>query len=150
MVAFGMVIKITVVQKEKRDTLFSSFHKRLLLTVAVLMAIKMLLQLLTAFPYFADLAATILDFTIGYLHWTFLGVVTLSLFLFLDYFELLKIPMKAYIPYLMGFVSTETLIFYKGIIVWYGLPIFEGYYVVLAVASLLIPLSLILMVFLKK
>jgi len=55
----------------------------------------MLLQLLTAFPYFANLAATFLDFTVGYLHWTFLGVVTIALFFLLDYFKLMRISCKA-------------------------------------------------------
>ncbi|WP_425235714.1 hypothetical protein [Ulvibacterium sp.] len=99
----------------------------------------MLLQLLTAFPYFA---ATILDFTIGYLHWTFLGVVTLSLFLFLDYLKLLQIYLKTHFLYLFGFFLTEILIFYKGIAAWQSFAVFENYYEILWAGSLLIPLSL--------
>lgn len=144
LVALGMLTKIYTVQKEKIDALFSSFQKGFLKTVAVLILVKMILQLLTAFPYFANLAVTLLDFTIGYLHWTFLGVVTLGLFLFLDYFRLLRVSKKAYLIYLIGFFLTEALIFYKGIAAWQGLLLFTGYFEALATVSFLIPLSLIL------
>jgi hypothetical protein len=103
------------------------------------------LQLLTSIPYFAHLASTYLDLTIGYLHWTFLGVVTIGLFLFLDYFKIMEISRNAYSIYLIGFLLTEALIFYKGISAWHNFVIFKGYFEVLAIASLLIPFSLIAM-----
>jgi len=142
--ALGMLIKIYAAQKEKFDTFFSSFQKGIFKTLAVLLVVKMLLQLLTAVPYFANLASTILDFTIGYMHWTFLGVVTLGLFLFLDYFKLIRIFRKAYLLYLTGFFLTEALIFYKGVVAWQGLSLFAGYFEVLTGGSFMIPLSLVL------
>lgn len=141
--AFGILSKVIFGLKGKLDALFSSFQKELLITAIILMVIKMLLQLLMAIPYFANLAATYLDFTIGYLHWTFLGVVTIGIFFFLDYFKMLKIAKKAYLIYLLGFVITEALIFYKGIAAWLNFSIFENYFEVLAIGSFLIPLSLI-------
>lgn len=144
--AFGILLNECTKKKEKMNSVFSPFQNRILMTVAVLLIVKMLLQLLTAFPYFANLAATYLDFTIGYLHWTFLGVVTLGLFLFLDYFELIKISRKTSLLYFIGFLLTEILIFYKGIAAWQGLSIFDGYSSVLAAASFLIPLALLLLV----
>jgi len=142
--ALGILIKIYVAQKDKIDNLFSAFQKGILKIIAFLVLVKMILQLLAAFPYFANLAATLLDFTIGYLHWTFLGVVTLALFLFLDYFRLLRISRKAYLMYLIGFFLTEVLIFYKGVAAWQGLLLFSGYFEVLTAVSFLIPLSLII------
>ncbi len=126
-------------------TILSKWQWNLLQTVAVLLFVKMVLQLLTALPYFANLAATFLDFTIGYLHWTFLGVVTIALFFFLDYFKLMRISGKAYVFYFTGFVITELLIFYKGLAAWQSFPIFQGYFEALAIGSSLIPLSLLLM-----
>lgn len=145
LVALGILLKIHAVQKEKMDVFFPSFLKGIFKTLAVLILVKMILQLLTAFPYFADLAASTLDFTIGYLHWTFLGVVTLGLFLFLDYFKLLRISRKAYFLYLTGFFITEALLFYKGISAWQNFLIFEGYFEVLALGSITIAVSLVLM-----
>lgn len=142
LIAFVILWKAFTADKEKSKALFSPLQKGLLKTVAVLLAVKMLLQLITAFPYFANLAATHLNFTIGYLHWTFLGVVSIGLFLFLDYFGLLRISKNGYFMYLTGFVVTEALIFYKGISGWQGLAVFESYSEVLAVGSALIPLAL--------
>lgn len=144
LVALGMLMKIYAAQREKISSFFSSIQKELFQIVAVILLIKMILQLLTAFPYFANLAATILDFTIGYLHLTFLGVVTLGLFLFLNYFKLIRISRKGYFLYLIGFALTEVLIFYKGITAWQGHFLFMSYYEVLATTSVVVPLSLLL------
>jgi len=143
LIAFGIFIGLYIDLKTKILHIFSPFQRGLIKMVAVLLLIKMLLQILTSLPYFAHLAATILDFTIGYLHWTFLGVITLWLFLFLDYFGLIRIPKTAYSLYLLGFFTTEVLIFYKGMVQWLGFSLFNSYLEVLAVASVLIPISLI-------
>jgi len=143
LVAFGVLLKIFVELNKKPSIGFSSFQRGLLKILALFIIIKMLLQLVTAIPYFANLAATLLDFTIGYLHWTFLGVVTVGLFLFLDYFKLMHIPKKAYAVYLIGFFVTETLIFYKGIAAWQSSSPFKDYFEVLAIGSFLILLGLI-------
>ncbi|MGB5553220.1 MAG: hypothetical protein WBM83_01085 [Flavobacteriaceae bacterium] len=145
LIAFAILWKAFTVQKEKSSSLFSPFQDGLLKTVAVLLLVKMVLQVVTAFPYFANLASTHLDFTIGYLHWTFLGVVSIGLFLFLDFFGLLRIPKIVYYLYLIGFVITETLIFYKGIATWQNFKLFDGYFEMLAGGSFLIPIALILL-----
>jgi len=63
--------------------------------------------------------------------------------LFVDYFKMLKIQKKDYSIYLIGFIVTEALIFYKGLAAWQGFNLFNGYFDVLAIGSFLIPLSLI-------
>lgn len=138
-----LIINYLKQNSEKISALVSSFQLSLLKTVGFFLLLKMILQLLTALPYFANLAVTILDFTIGYLHWTFLGVVTICLFLFLDYFRMIKIPKKAYYIYLSGFLLTEALIFYKGFIIWQSLPLLHTYFKLLALASLLIVIAIL-------
>ncbi|WP_086477574.1 hypothetical protein [Arenibacter amylolyticus] len=131
-----------------RSTLYSIFTKsqfRVLLVITLLLGVKMILQLLSTLPYFANLAATILDFTIGYLHWTFLGVISMGLFFVLEYFRLIKLTKLSFAIYLMGFVFTETLIFYKGVVAWMRWPLWDGYLTYLAVGSGLIPLAILLM-----
>lgn len=123
--------------------IFNPLQNKVLITIGVLLALKMFLQWVSAFPYFARLAASITDFTIGYLHLTFLGVVSMGLFLFLDYFGLLKLSVGAFVLFFIGFVLTEGLIFYKGIASWLGFGIFKGYYGSLALASLLVFVSLV-------
>ncbi len=129
--------------KSKLNSLFSTFHQNILKVIGLLWGSKMILQTLSAIPYFADLAVTYLDFTIGYLHWTFLGVVTISLFLFLDHFKLLRLGKKNFLLYILGFVLTEALIFYKAIVAWQSATLFSGYYLILAVASLVLLLALL-------
>ena len=141
--AFVLLVKIFLGFKQLRNTLFTSLQGRMLKMVAWLYAVKILLQLFSAFPYFSNLAATVVDFTIGYLHWTFLGVVTLGLFFLLDFFKLLQLDRRGYYIYLIGFFGTEILIFHKGIMAWQGWPIFDAYFEVLTAVSLLLPMALI-------
>lgn len=132
--------------RKNLSSLFTTFQFGVLKTIVVLWGFKMLLQLLTALPYFANLSTKILDFTIGYLHWTFLGVVTIALFLFLDYFKLLHFTKKGYKIYLLGFALTEILIFYRGMVAWLEFPYFQGYTKTLAIVSCIIPVSLLFIV----
>lgn len=127
----------------------SDLQLNLLWIVGFLLWVKLLLQLITAFPYFADLAASFTDFTIGYLHWTFLGVVSIGLFFFLDVGKWIQLSKGNFMVYLMGFILTESLIFYKGVAAWRGFVLNEGYYLLLVLASLLIVAGLIL-IFLKS
>ncbi|MEA1784780.1 hypothetical protein U1E44_01635 [Arenibacter sp. GZD96] len=126
-------------------TFLTQFQHTLGYIFAVLLTVKISLQLLTAFPYFADLAATYTDFTIGYLHWTFLGVVSIGLFLLLDYGKWIHISKNIFRLYFIGFVGTEGLIMYKGLAAWLGFGLPKGYFNMLVVGSALIVLSLVLL-----
>lgn len=136
--ALGLLVRILINSGSSLENVFSPFQKKLLKTVGILITIKFLLQFLSSFPYFANLAATVLDFTIGYLHWTFLGVVSIGLFLFFGYFKLIRIPKKGYYIYLSGFVLTEGLIFYKAMVIWLGFTFFDEYFIMLAIASVVV------------
>jgi len=128
---------------KKVEIRFSPLQMGMLKTIGVLAALKMILQLLSALPYFAQLAVNYLDFTIGYLHLTFLGVVTIGLFLFLDYFRMLKIPGRSYYLYFCGFIISELLIFYRAIAGWLDLKLINHHTELLAAASSVILFSLI-------
>lgn len=130
--------------------IFTDFQKMILKTVFGLFVLKMLLQLITALPYFAMLAVNYLDFTIGYLHLTFLGIISLSIFFFLDYFQILKVTKGPYLLYITSFAITELLIFYKGFASWQKISIIENYYSALAFFSALILISIVLILVLRK
>ncbi|WP_108867543.1 hypothetical protein [Aquimarina aquimarini] len=136
--AFILFIKIMLDSGLIANKILSKLQLQIIQTVVVLMTVKIVLQLLSSIPYFANLATTILDFTIGYLHWTFLGVISVGLFFFLEYFSLIKIPKKGYYIYMLGFVLTELFIFYKGMIVWLDLSFFLEYFLLLSIASVII------------
>ncbi len=127
--------------------LISPFLNFLFQLAGVFLAVKVLLQLMTAIPYFADLSALYTDFVIGYLHWTFLGVISISLFAFFQYFGFLKIRKSIFGIYLAGFILSEILIFYKGTSVWLGLPFFTEYFPILVAVSALIPVAVGIMLF---
>ncbi len=143
LVALVILVKFILAGYFDLKNVLSGFQIKALSIVLVLLFIKMGMQLVTSLPYFSKLASIILDFTIGYLHLTFLGVITIALFTFFDHFKLLEIGNKAFTAFVMGFFLSEGLIFYKGIAAWLGFGIFDGYFEFLALASLLIFVSLV-------
>ena len=120
---------------------FSSFLKLLLSIAGIVLIFKLLLQLLSAIPWFANLAFSFPDFVIGYLHWVFLGVVTITLLAFLSHTRLLQLPKWIFWLYFAAFLMTEALIFYKGTVTWLELPLFGDYFRLLAYSSIFLPLT---------
>lgn len=134
-IAFGkFYLLLKPLWKEERLP-FSPFQQLLLKIVAVLLSGKILLQLLSGIPFFAKLAFTFPDLVIGYLHWTFLGVVSISLFVFLEASGLYRISLPVFWVYFGAFCVTEALIFFKGTAIWLELPLFADYFKLLAAAS---------------
>ncbi len=132
------------------NTIKSDLHKslsrisiQLLRFIYVLFIFKIVSQTLTSFPYFAELVSQLKDFVIGYLHLTFLGIVSLSLFVFLKEFGLIKLSKFWVQIYLSGFILSETLIFYKGFCNWQQLSIINNYYEILVIASAFIPIGIL-------
>ncbi|TQO35676.1 hypothetical protein GQ41_0225 [Arenibacter algicola] len=144
LIGFGILINICLGNRMALKSALPRLQFNILKSVVFLLMVKMILQWLTAWPYFANLAASVLDFTIGYLHWTFLGVISIGLFFFLEFFRLIKLSKMAITVYLGGFLLTEGLIFYRGMSAWLGWPLFEDYSKFLAVGSFLIPVAVML------
>ncbi len=139
--AFGKLFLILKDNREKLKTTISQFSRFLLKLAGMFLLIKIFLQLLTAIPFFADLSFNYIDFVVGYLHWVFLGVVSVALFAFLKYFGLLEISRSAFYIYITGFLLSEVLIFYKGLAIWLALPFFSDYFIMLMIISGLIPIA---------
>ena len=119
----------------------------LLKLTATLFILKLIMQLFSALPYFAELAYRFQDFVIGYLHLVFLGIVSTALCAFLEYFKLIRFP-KFFLPlYLFAFIFSELLIFYKGTSMWLGLPFSSEYFTVLTGVSLFFPITVGLLFF---
>ncbi|KGL63540.1 hypothetical protein [Polaribacter sp. Hel1_85] len=121
----------------------SFFFYKLLNLVFILFSIKIAMQSITTIPYFATLSFQIKDFVIGYLHLVFLGIISLTLLYFLHQNKLISIPKKWLIMYLIGFILSEILIFYKGFSNWQQLSIIENYYILLIIVSALMPIGII-------
>ncbi len=121
---------------------FSAYTGKLLKLAGILLIGKITMQLLTALPFFADLAYTYSYLVIGYLHWTFLGVISISLLSYLNYFKLLRFPAFFFPIYFLTFVLSEFLIFYKGASLWLHLPFIDHYFIILAVVSCGFPIAI--------
>lgn len=154
--AIGAVLQVIAFYKffrflnpvwKKNALPFSHFQQVLLKIAAVLLIIKILMQLVSAAPYFANLAFNNIDYVIGYLHLTFLGVVSISLFAFLSASRLLALKKWIFWLYFTGFILSEVVIFYKGTAMWLRLPLFADYFKILVIVSSLIPVAVALLLF---
>ncbi len=150
LVAFGVLGKMAFQNSNLLKSNLSKFEEYLLKTVGVLFIAKLLFQLLGAFPSIAEIISINIDFVIGYLHWIFLGVVSISLFMFLKHFKLMKLSKMSFSSYLIAFFLTEGLLFYKGIIVWKGFYLADNYYLLLFLASTVFLAAIIGMLFFQK
>lgn len=131
-----------ILARSWKDLKIDPFTSRLLELSGVFLIVKILMQLLSALPYFADLAYTNVDFVIGYLHWTFLGVVSLAIFAFLEHFKLWKVNRAGFLLFLAAFFITEWLIFYRGTALWQRWPLPQDYFVYLFIGSCLFPIGI--------
>lgn len=115
---------------------------RLLKISGLLLIVKLISQLIGAFPKAAEIISSNIDFIISYIHWTFLGVVSLALFAFLYFFKCINLSKGTYMLYIGGFLLTEALIFYKGMIVWLGGSLINSYHQLLVISSIILVASI--------
>ncbi len=145
--AFFKLFIIIQDQRKKLNKIINPLTLQLLKLTGIFLAIKIILQSLTAIPYFAELSYNIIDFVVGYLHWIFLGVVSIALFAYLHYFRLLQLSKASIYLYLSGFLISEGFIFYKGLAIWLALPFPQNYFLLLVIISSLIPVAVLFMLF---
>jgi len=146
-IAFVQLFQMLKNSWKKIQESLQSFAAFLLKLSGICLAVKVLLQLITALPFFTELSFLYTDFVIGYLHWTFLGVVSLALFAFLYHFDLLRFSRTAFWIYFSGFILSEILIFYKGTSLWLRLGLPGNYFIWLVLVSTLIPISVGMVLF---
>ena len=118
---------------------------RLFYLSAVCLMAKILLQLFTAFPYFAQLAAQQRPLVIFYLHLVLLGGISGFLIAYLKQYCFPRISSSwlslGFWLYLLGFLSSEGLLLYQGLCQGLNQPVFAAFYVSLFGCSLIIPIG---------
>lgn len=129
--------------KSTIKTVLSPNLYKLLVVAFGLFLMKIILQMLTGIPYFSKLATNILDFVIGYLHLIFLGIVTITTLVFLTYFKLITLPKNWTQVYILGFILSEILIFYKGFSMWQQTYLIDNYFTILVLCSALMPIGIL-------
>ena len=142
-IAFVYFRKLMIAFTEKMKEVFGLFNYRILQFVVTLFFIKIVLQLLSATPYFSEITYKFIDFVIGYLHLVFLGIITLMTLILLNFLQLIIVPKTWIKIYLIGFILSEILIFYKGIAIWLQVNYIEDYFVYLVIISSLLPISIL-------
>jgi len=135
LIAFGLLLKLIKANKYKLESIFSSFLGKILVLSGMILLVKLVLQLTVCIPFIADIVCYNVDFVIGYIHWVFLGVISIPILIFLFDYQLATKSKALLLIYISGFILTEILIFYKGIINWLQLNIINNYYLYLATSS---------------
>ena len=101
--------------------------KSFLATVFISFFIAKVVMMFTgAFPVLTPYLFKNIDLLISYLHFNFLGIVTIGLLLFLE--EVYKANRWLVYLFLFAFITTEVLITYKGFSVIVNYPIFSNFY----------------------
>lgn len=108
----------------------------------LLLLVKMLMQLVGSFQYTADLITNNTYLTIGFLHWVFLGVVSMGLLALLQKAKLIRLNSLSIRLYVLGFTLTEMVIFYKPAERILGFPYLPQYDWLLFLASILMVLGI--------
>ncbi len=123
---------------------------QLLLKIAgALLATKLLFQFSGSLPHYAYQISQNIDLIVAFLHWIFLGVVSICIFAFLGHFKLLAYSGKALLLYIAGFALTEILLFYKGAVAWLGTVSIDNLPMLITISSGVLLLA-IGMLFLKQ
>ncbi|HZH86177.1 MAG TPA: hypothetical protein VFD77_02595 [Brumimicrobium sp.] len=140
--AFLFLYKFIRINYMNIGLIFGKIGWQLIRWTFLLLLIKMLMQLLGSFQYTADLVSNNTYLTIGFLHWVFLGVVTMGLLALLEKAQLIRLNPLSIQLYVLGFILTELVIFYKPAEIILNFPLLPNYNWLLFVASLIMVIGI--------
>ena len=122
--------------------ILGAFPRQLLKIAGLVLLVKLLAQLLSALPYFADLAYKTPDFVISYLHWVFLGLISPVLLALLNHLKLMKLSKIGFWIFFSGFLITEIILVYRGMAMWQRWTMPEDLAIYLFAGSCLFPIGI--------
>lgn len=138
LMAFGVLFRAIY---SKAFSIFKSLSPMLIFSirlVVLLLFVKLIAQVLGSFPVIAETIFTNLDMIISYIHWVFLGIVSVLLMAFLNHFKLLKLSRTHLYIYLAGFFIAEFLIFCRGLAIITGAGTFPAIHLLISLASIIL------------
>ena len=113
--------------------------------------IKIALQTSSIFPEISKMAYQYHNFVIGFIHLMMLGVISGFLFAFLLESSLIYIKSKllniGVYSFIFGFIATEFLLLLQGLFYYFALGMIPNYYLLLFLASMLLPIGIIFFIF---
>lgn len=146
LIAFGMLFRSLYAGALNAFREMSPLFRISVKMLILFLFVKLCAQILGAFPAVANTVFTNIDMIISYIHWVFLGLVSVLLLALLTQFDLMKLsPTRLYL-YIAGFFLTELLIFGRGLMAILGMEMPSYIHLLIGVASLwlLIAIGLIL------
>jgi hypothetical protein len=144
-IAFILFIRLVFPLRKELKIYLGKEVYYLIIFAGMVFCIKTLMQLFSTLPAIADLGFTVRNFTIGYLHLIFLGVVTVFLIAWLSREGFLTLQStfatSGLILFLAGFVASEAYLFLQPLFFMYGLGAIPAYHQTLFALSALMPLG---------
>jgi len=140
--SFLFIFKFIRTYYREIGLIFGKIGWQLLRWTFLLLFMKMIMQLLGSFQYTANLISNNLYLTIGFLHWIFLGVVTMGILALLLKTKLIQLNPLSIRLYVIGFILTEFVILYKPAERILNFPFLPNYDWLLFVASLLMVIAI--------
>ncbi len=135
-----------------RNSIWQGIHgwgKALLAVAFASFVSKTLIQTAVAIPYIAQVAYTIRNYVIGFIHLMLLGAVTAFVLSYVQQQQLLTtrtlLAKTSLWLLLAGFVLSEGLLFVQGTLLWAAKGFLPGYYEGLFAVSILIPCGVALL-----
>jgi len=121
---FAFFILLLIIKRYSRyvKRTISDFSYKVLTIVLFVLMLKIVLQFMGSFQYYADLSYHIRDFIIGYLHLIMLGIFTPFLLVLAHEFKFINLSKSAFYIFYSGFIITETIVFLRAIFVWFLIP----------------------------
>lgn len=145
-----ILFKFLLLNQTVIKQLFSKIGFSLLHLSFVLFLAKIVMQLIGSFPFTAKLITANHYLALGFLHWIFLGVITLSLLALFEKTQFIRLNSLSVNLYLFGFFSTELIIFYKPMEKIFSAPILSRYNLLLFIASLILVFSIAYLIILQS
>jgi hypothetical protein len=147
-VALVILVAIVWPVRSKLLSLFGNWSRAIVLLAATAFVLKTLMQFSTTFPYMADLAYQLRNFIIGYLHLVLIGFVSFFIVAFCvqqGWFTLRStISRWGMGLFIVGFISSEALLFLQGIFYWVGAGAISNYNEMLFGVSIFLPVGVLL------
>ena len=136
----------TLIRSEWTNVL-GRFSIKLLKFSLMCLAFKIFIQTLVAIPALAVISYTIKNFIIGFIHLLMLGgITTFGLVFIAKEYQINTGLLKPGVSlFILGFIVTELLLFGQGIMLWQQMGFFPYYYILITIASALMPIGFILL-----
>lgn len=148
--ALIMLVRLIKPHFDTIKKIFSTTAFRLLTIAIVSFMGKVCIQALVVVPFIAEAAYTIRNYVIGFIHLVLLGAISFSLFAFATKYKLLQTQdIRArwgIIFVVLGFFSSEILLFLQGTMLWTTLGFLPYYYEWLFGVSTLLPLGILVFI----